>query len=152
MALNSDLDHETLIKDAVNSIYLIGSNHRAEKQAALTKCKLVSAVYEKTSTHIPACVGIWSKIDPRIRLIIRDKSNISNMTTKYVVESREVAKILVTHANTYSKTHYCYVSKRALEQLKSYVNDEYISDEKILQVALKFRSIFEDQERQKIDG
>lgn len=147
--LTSESDHKTLITKAVDSLYKTGSDHRKEKRASETKPRLVENIRNKIGTDTPACVGMWSMISLAERQSIRKTKNCYVDLDQDIMIN--IVKIIMANANTYSDTHYCSVSRKALSAYEEFLRTKDKTSEKLLKSILNFRSIFEDQERQKVD-
>ena len=147
-ALNPDMDHLVVINSVIVKLYNYGSDDRTAKRTAESRTSLGTCIYEKTSTKIPAVIGLWGKLPREIRDTIRS----TKQSLKLPVEIQIlVVQLLLKYANTYSDNHYCFMSKVAITAYNEFLRSHDLREDKLLPMIMNFRSVFEDQERQVVD-
>jgi len=140
------MDHYVLVKNVVEWIYTSGASARAIKGGHQET--LVKSIIDNGDSNKPMCVGIWSMIQPCIRDLIRDKAQAKKLS---IEDQKSVVALMLSFHGTYSDTYFCYIPRVARLELEAFMLDHESTRKKILENALNFRSIFVDQERQKMN-
>lgn len=166
------------IRSVVNKLYARGATHRTAKHG--NPDTLINNIIKNQNANKPATVGVFtmlpidimnainkSKVKKGCKVCIRNKP-CKNCSGKDVKDSKNESKDkkqltfeqeviviekLLQVANKATKDYYCYINEETMNVLKMY-KDKHVMDNKkygiLLKNALNFRTIFLEQERQKV--
>lgn len=146
--IEKDCDYQDKVSKIANDIYSNGNSHRSEKNGN------PKAFIETVMSDPNVCVvGLFQGLPNNFKAIIDDsdmrKSLKDQKTETDVIAMKGLINFLMYYANTQSKTHFCYISKKYLDAFQAFLNGE--KDKNIIP-ALTMGKYFTTVERRKVSG
>ena len=138
---------KVFINYIVGNMYTNGTNNRASKHGSPNT--LINNLYKNQLAKKPTTVGVFAKLPKDLCNAINNSKKV-NMTSDQI---KAVVNKLLEIANKATKEYYCHIDSETIEALKEYVRTGDAENKKyktLLKNALNFRTIFLDQERQKV--